>query len=230
MQKYRSQASDLRLLTSTMGGFKMLIELKTVDFVKEVASDKPAPGGGSVAALAGALSAALINMVVNFTVGKEKFKEQEAELKSLQEEAEKLQNKLTQYIDEDTESFNLVMEAFKMPKDTDEQKLKRTQAIQEAMKKAAELPLEVAKCCLQVIKFSETVVTKGNPNCLSDGGVGCLMAVAGVKGAIFNVKINLSSIKDKAYKRRIETEIQNLEEETEKISREVITFINNQLV
>ncbi len=207
----------------------MLVDLKVNEFVAEVASSNPAPGGGSVSALAGSLAAGLVNMVVNLTVGKEKYQEHESELKELKAEAEKLQAKLLHYVDEDTKSFNDVMEAFKMPKDTDEQKAARSKAIQDGMKKAAELPLEVAKCCLEALKFSETVVEKGNSNCLSDGGVGCLMAVAGLKGAIFNVQINLGSIKDEEYKQSIEAKIKELEEEAEKISQRVIEKVKSQL-
>ncbi|MBS3969766.1 MAG: cyclodeaminase/cyclohydrolase family protein [Clostridia bacterium] len=207
----------------------MLVELTGREFINAVSSESPAPGGGSVAAFAGALSAALVNMVINLTVGKEKFQEHEEELKEIRKKGYELQEQLTQYVDEDTRTFNLVMEAYKMPKDTEEAKAKRSEAIQGAMKKAAELPLEVAKCCLEIIKFSDVVITRGNPNCLSDGGVGCLMAHAGLKGAIFNVQINLGSIKDEEYKARLVDEIKNIENEAENLTKQIIAKVKSQL-
>ncbi|KUO48909.1 MAG: methenyltetrahydrofolate cyclohydrolase [Desulfitibacter sp. BRH_c19] len=206
----------------------MLVDLTGKDFIKSVASDSPAPGGGSVAAFAGALSAALVNMVVNLTVGREKYQEHEKELITIRDKGNELQERLTRYVDEDTQTFSLVMEAYKLPKETDQDKSKRSAAIQDAMKKAAELPLEVAKSCLEVIRFSETVITKGNPNCLSDGGVGCLMAHAGLQGAVFNVQINLGSIKDEEYKKRLTTEIVQIEQEAEELSKRVIAKVKSQ--
>jgi len=206
----------------------MLVELTCREFINVVNSESPAPGGGSVAAFAGALSAALVNMVINLTVGKEKFQEHEEELKEIRKQVHELQERLTQYVDEDTQTFNLVMEAYKMSKDTEEAKAKRSEAIQRAMKKAAELPLEVGKCCLEIIKFSDVVITKGNPNCLSDGGVGCLMAHAGLKGAMFNVQINLGSIKDEEYKARLAEEIKNIEDEAENLRKQIIAKIKSQ--
>lgn len=207
----------------------MLVELTGREFINAVSSESPAPGGGSVAAFAGALSAALVNMVINLSIGKEKFQEHEEELRKIRKKSHELQERLTHYVDEDTRTFNLVMEAYKMPKDTEEAKAKRSEAIQGAMKKAAELPLEVAKCCLEIIKFSDVVITRGNPNCLSDGGVGCLMAHAGLKGAIFNVQINLGSIKDEEYKARLVDEIKNIENEAENLTKQIIAKVKSQL-
>lgn len=206
----------------------MLVNLSTKEFINAVSSDSPAPGGGSVAALAGALSVALVNMVINLTVGREKYLEHAQELNAIKDKGLELQEKLTRYIDEDTQTFNVVMEAYKLPKETDQEKSIRSASIQSAMKKAAELPLEVAKCCLEVIRFSEIVVTKGNPNCLSDGGVGCLMAYAGLTGAIFNVQINLGSIKDGAYKEQLIFEIEQIEREAKLLSEKVIEIVRSQ--
>lgn len=207
----------------------MLVELTGREFIRAVSSETPAPGGGSVAAFAGALSAALVNMVINLTVGKEKFQEHEKELKEIRKKGYDLQERLTHYVDEDTQTFNLVMEAYKMPKDTEEAKAKRSEAIQVAMKKAAELPLEVAKCCLEVIKFTEVVIDKGNPNCLSDAAVGCLMAHAGLQGAIFNVQINLGSIKDEEYKKRLADKSKYIENEAEVFTKKIIAKVKSQL-
>ena len=157
------------------------------------------------------------------------FYEHEEELKEIRKKGYELQEQLTQYVDEDTQTFNLVMEAYKMSKDTEEAKAKRSEAIQGAMKKAAELPLEVAKCCLEVMKFTEVVIDKGNPNCLSDAGVGCLMAHAGLKGAIFNVQINLGSIKDEEYKASLAEEIKNIEDEAENLAKQIIAKVKSQL-
>ncbi|MBZ4687497.1 MAG: methenyltetrahydrofolate cyclohydrolase [Clostridia bacterium] len=181
----------------------MLVEKTVQGFTEELASESPAPGGGSVAALAGSIAASLVSMVSNLTVGKEKYQEYEDELKEVLEEAQGLRKKLLQLVDDDTDAFNRVMAAFKMPKETDEDKRIRSQAIQKAFVGAAELPLGVAKCCLQAMKLSEKVIDNGNPNAASDAGVSVLMAGAGAKAAALNVEINLGAIKDEAKKKEL---------------------------
>ncbi|MEW6622151.1 MAG: cyclodeaminase/cyclohydrolase family protein [Bacillota bacterium] len=206
----------------------MLVDLPVKDFIQEVAKDSPAPGGGSVAALAGAISAALVSMVANLTIGREKYKEQEEELIIVREKAAVLQEKLTHIVDEDTQTFNLVMNAYKMPKTTEEEKTKRTQAIQEALKRASELPMEAAECSLEAMKLVKVVVEKGNPNCISDAGVGCLMAEAGLKGALFNVEINIGSIKDEEFKNQMQSKVEQLSQEAQNLSKEIIQMVKRQ--
>lgn len=207
----------------------MLVELKCRDFIEELASASPAPGGGSVSALAGALSAGLVSMVTNLTIGKERFAEHETELRAVRAKSVELKDQLLDYIDQDTEAFNQVMAAYKLPKRTEEEKLARSQAIEQAMQYAASLPMEVAQCCLEVLKLTKTTVTKGNPNALSDGGVAVLTAFAGLKGAIFNVEINLGSIKDPAFVQKLQAEKERVLNEARAWHDEVLELVKEKL-
>jgi len=190
-------------------------------FLSETASSSPAPGGGSVAALSGALGTALSSMVCNLTIGKEKYKDVEDEIKKVLTKSEKIRKELTILIDEDTEAFNDVMKAFKMPKETDEQKRKRSNAIQQGYKTAAAVPLKTAETCEKILDIAVVLAEIGNQNSITDAAVSALMAKAGVQGAILNVRINLGSIKDEAFVEKISKElidiVKNTERKTEKI-------------
>ncbi|KKM12791.1 hypothetical protein SY88_01565 [Clostridiales bacterium PH28_bin88] len=207
----------------------MLTDLTVNGFIEELASDSPAPGGGSVSALAGSLGAALVSMVANLTVGKESFKENEAEMRDVLEKAAELKERLSQMVDEDTAAFNRVMAAYKLPKSSEEEKTKRSEAIQEALKRAALLPLEVARHCLAVMELSKTAVTLGNPNALSDAGVSMLMAYAGLQGAVFNVEINLGGIKDPGFKQDVEVNKENILASARALHEGIQHLIRNKL-
>jgi methenyltetrahydrofolate cyclohydrolase len=174
----------------------MLTDKTVVKFLDELSSNSPAPGGGSVAALAGALGSALTTMVCNLTVGKKKYLDVEAEIKSIQIKSEGLHKKFTILIENDTLAFNKVMEAFGLPKDSDAQKALRSAAIQEATKEAALVPLEVMKHGIDALALANVVAEKGNTNSISDAGVSALMLNAAVEGAALNVQINLNGIND----------------------------------
>lgn len=174
----------------------MLTDKSITKFLDELASSSPAPGGGSVAALSGALGAALTSMVSNLTVGKKKYLDVEAEMKNVLPQSEELRQRFTVLIDRDTNAFNKVMEAFSLPKDTDDQKALRTAAIQEATKEAALVPLEVMKHVIDGLALAKVVAEKGNLNSASDAGVSALMMGAAMEGAALNVQINLSGIQD----------------------------------
>ena len=191
-----------------------LISMKINNFLNELASSSPAPGGGSVAALAGSLGTALSSMVCNLTIGKEKYADVQDEIKNVLKNSEKLRKKLTKLIDEDTEAFNDVIKAFKMPKDTEEQKNRRSKSIQEGYKTAANVPLETAKTCKKILDVALVVAEKGNKNSITDAAVSALMAKAGVQSAILNVKINLGSIKDEKFVKQISTELEEIEKKT----------------
>lgn len=165
-------------------------------FLDEVASSSPAPGGGSVAALAGALGTALSSMVCRLTIGKKKYAGVEEEMKTILAGSEELRQKFTRLIAQDAEAFNRVMEAFGLPKDTDDQKALRTAAIQSATKEAALVPLEVMKHALDALSLAKRVAEKGNANSASDAGVAALMLHAASEGAALNVRINLAGITD----------------------------------
>ncbi|MBN1281317.1 MAG: cyclodeaminase/cyclohydrolase family protein [Candidatus Thermoplasmatota archaeon] len=187
-----------------------LVNMNLKLFLNELASSSPAPGGGSTAALAGALGAALSSMVCNLTIDKQGYEAVQHDIHEMRTQSEQLRKQLTELIDKDTEAFNEVMKALKMPKETDEQKEKRRTAMQTAFKHAADVPLTTARTCVQLMDIARVVAEKGNKNSISDAAVSALMAQAGVQAAILNVRINLGSIKDTTYTQHISTEIQTL--------------------
>lgn len=177
----------------------MLKDKTIVEFLKATASSDPVPGGGSIAALSAGLAASLGEMVSHLTTGREKFADVEEEMLALAEIFNKKQTAFIQAIDEDAASFDGVMQAFKLPKDTEEEKALRKEAIQRQMKAAAEVPMAVAEACLEMMPSIETIVTKGNPNAVTDGAVAAMMCRTAGLSALLNVRINLGSIKDEAY-------------------------------
>lgn len=189
-----------------------LKDLTVSGFVDVTASDAPAPGGGSVSALAGALAAALAEMVANLTVGKAKYAEVEGEMKDLAAKGAKLREELVEDIQRDSTSFNLYMDAIGMPKETDEQKAARKEAMQNGLKAAAQVPLSVAKTAFEIFPIAEAVVERGNTNAVTDGLVASMMARTAVVGALFNVKINLGSIKDEEFVADLASKVKELEE------------------
>ena len=182
------------------------------DYLDLLKSDAPAPGGGSVSALSAAQGVGLVAMVADLTIGREKYAEYEEVCKAAKEEALKLYSELVAGIDKDTEAFNKVSAAYKLPKNTDEEKAARSAAIREANVGATEVPVETVKLCLEGLKVTETMVGKSNPNAASDLGVAALNLMAGIRGAWLNVKINLPGIKDEALKAKFETGAQMVDE------------------
>ncbi|WP_251454278.1 cyclodeaminase/cyclohydrolase family protein [Veillonella intestinalis] len=178
------------------------MELKALSvegFINETGSSSPAPGGGSVAALNGAAAAALIEMVASLTIGKEKYAAVEAEMKDIQAKAHEMKAQFLAYIDEDSAAFNKIMDAFKLPKESDEDKKARSVAIQEATKGAALVPFKIGELANELLPMAATVIEKGNQNAITDGAVATMNARTSVHGAFLNVKINLGSIKDEAF-------------------------------
>jgi glutamate formiminotransferase/formiminotetrahydrofolate cyclodeaminase len=173
-----------------------LVNMNITEFVDEVSRDTPAPGGGSIAALAGALGSALASMVVNLSIGKGEFSSRYEELCPLASSAQTVKDELILAIDADTEAFNEVIAGMRMAKDTAEQIAVRSKVIRAGYKTAAEVPLNTAKLCRDVIDICQAAADIGNKAVMSDAGVGALMALAGVQGAIHNVRINLPFTKD----------------------------------
>ena len=202
-----------------------LVSKPLYKFIGEVASSKPAPGGGSVAATSGALGAALVSMVCNLTIGKKKYRDVKEEMKKTLRESEKLRRRLEKLVDEDTIVFNEVMKAYSLPKETEEEKEERLRAIEESLKKAAATPLETAETCLEVLKLAGIVAEKGNKNSITDAGVAALLAYTGLKAAILNVEINLGSIKDKEFIRETSEEIEKLKDKAEEELRETLSKV-----
>jgi formiminotetrahydrofolate cyclodeaminase len=185
----------------------MLMELKVNQLLQELASVSPTPGGGSVAALSGALGAALVAMVCRLTVDKPKYAEVSEELQKVLSQVDQLRRKLAELVERDTEAFQGVMAAFRLPKETEEQKGERSAAIQQATRLATEVPLEVISLSARVLELSQKVAEKGNVNALSDAGVAAEMARAAARGAALNVKINLGGLKDGALVARAQKEL-----------------------
>ena len=198
-----------------------LIETTVKEFTKKLGSDAPAPGGGSAAALSGALGAALVSMVCNLTVGKPKYAEHEALVGETLVKSDGLTVKLLDAIQKDTDAFDSVIAAFAMPKETEEQKKTRAEAIQCAYKAAIASPEETAEHCLTVMKLAESLLGKSNVNAASDLVVGATQAHAGLKGAMANVKINLPAIKNAAYVAEKKVWIERLEKEADALLRTV---------
>jgi formiminotetrahydrofolate cyclodeaminase len=203
----------------------LLTDQKITDFLQNTASGTPVPGGGSVSALSAALGAGLTEMVANLTVGKKGYESAEDEMKEIAETVKNLREKLVTEVDKDSNAYNDVLAAFKLPKNTEEEKEKRSQAIQEAMKNAARVPLGVAYDALQVMDLSEKVIKKGNVNAASDGAVGTMMARTAVLGALFNVKINLASVKDKAFVDEMIREVKKLESRVHEREKEILSQV-----
>lgn len=173
-----------------------LKKLTVEGFINETASSSPAPGGGSIAALNAASSAALIAMVAQLTLGKEKYAASQEEMQEVAQKAGAMKDQFLAFIDEDSNAFNKIMAAFKLPKDTDEAKKARSAAIQDATKGAALVPFKVGQKANELFALAEAVILRGNPNAVTDGAVAAMNARAAVRGAFLNVKINLGSIKD----------------------------------
>jgi len=199
----------------------VLAALKVSELLDKTASSNPVPGGGSIAALSAAAAAGLTEMVANLTVGKKGYEAVEEEMMAVTEKMRPLREKLLKDIDRDAEAYNEVFLAFKLPKSTDEEKEKRQKAIQDGLKHAALVPLGVAEDAFNILRHARTVITKGNKNAVTDGAVAAMMARTAVLSALYNVKINLGSIKDEAFVDEMREKVKQLEEEAIKEEREI---------
>lgn len=212
-----------------MNHMKKLVDMKLHAFLDELASSSPAPGGGSVAALAVALGAALSSMVCNLTIGKEKYEAVQTEIKAALKESEQLRRQLTELIDKDTEAFNEVMAAVKMPKETDEQKEKRRQALQKAYKNATRVPLQTARICDHVLDIALVVAEKGNKRSITDAAASALLTQAGVETALLNVRINLGSLADTACIQTVTSEVATLQQRTKEKTTTILRIVETSL-
>ena len=203
----------------------MFADLTIKEFLRETASSKPVPGGGSVAALAGALSAALSEMVANLTIGRKGYEELDNEMKEIVRETKKYREKLVEYVDKDSDAYNGVMAAYKMPKETEAEKEKRSIEIQKSLKHATMVPLEVADDTFYLIQLAGKVVRNGNKNAVTDGAVATMMARTAVHSAIYNVKINLASIKDNMFVDDVSKKLQTLENKIDRLEKEILSEI-----
>ena len=182
-----------------------LTKMNLTEFCTALASNTPAPGGGSTSAMAGAMGIGLATMVANLTVGKKKYAEHDAFMQEIIHKSSSLQRQLIEAIDRDTEAYNGVSAVFAMPKETDDEKAARAAAMQDALKSATLVPLEVMEHCDAALALVESMMGKSNTNCASDLGVAALNLGTAAMGAWMNVLINLGGIKDEAFVTKVKT-------------------------
>jgi glutamate formiminotransferase/formiminotetrahydrofolate cyclodeaminase len=207
----------------------MYIEKPMIVFLDRLASRSPEPGGGSVSALVGALGAALVSMVGNLTLGKEKYASVQADIEDLLKSSERLRSELQELIQKDTEVYAEVSAAFKLPRETGEEKAARKARIQDALLAATEVPFQIAEKCMEVARLSQVAAEIGNVGAVSDAGVAVLLAESGAQSAALNVKINLGSIEDEEFCRGKWGRIQEILRETGELRERVMQLTYEKL-
>ena len=201
-----------------------LVEQRVIDFVAATASKEPTPGGGAIAALTGATGAALAEMVANLTFGKKGYEEVQSEMEELQTKAEAIRNRMLELSQADADVFNIFMNALGLPKNTDEEKIARTAAIQQAYKDAAMVPFEIGELAYQIFELAELASRKGNQNLITDGIIAAINARAAVKAAFLNVRINLSGIKDEAFVANVSAKMNSIEQDLDTKEAAIISL------
>jgi len=203
----------------------MFQELSIKEFLKRTASDSTVPGGGSVAALSAAFAAALTEMAANLTIGKKKYKAVEDEMKALAKEASQYREKLIWDADRDSEAYNQVMAGYSLPKNTDEEKSIRNEAVQKGLKAAASVPLDVAKDAFRIMELAEKAARDGNKNTVTDAAVALMTARSAALSALYNVRTNLKQITDNRFVEEIAAQISGLEDSIERKEKEILSAI-----
>lgn len=203
----------------------MLKDLTITEFLQQTASSEPLPGGGCTAALNAALAASLTEMVANLTIGRKEFQTVEDEMIIIAKTAADLRKKLQNEIDNDAKAYRQVLAGFKLPKNTDDEKKQRSNAIQQAFKTAAKVPLGVARDALKIIDLASRAIDQGNQNAVSDGAVAVLAARTAALAAAYNVKINLGAIKDTAFAAELSREIEEIERQAIEKENEILAGV-----
>ncbi len=206
-----------------------LVSMNLVEFADETASESPAPGGGSISAYMGALGAALATMVANLSSHKKGWDDRWEEFSTWAEKGEACKNELVRLVDADTKAFNLIMTAFGLSKSTDEEKAIRTKAIQEATKFAIEIPFKVMQTTYNSMEVIKAMAEIGNPNSVSDAGVGALCARSAVMGAFMNVRINAAGYDDKNYVNEIIQKGKDIENKTIQLEADILKVVNEKI-
>jgi len=194
-------------------------------YLDDAAAGIPAPGGGSVSALAGALATTMGSMAANFTVGKKKFLDVELRVKSVLARLDREREMLLELMDQDVEAYGVVSSAYSMPRETSEEKAARTAKIQEALVVAMDVPLRTVRVCVDVLRELTELVDIANPNLISDVGVSAILAEAALRGAKLNVEINLMSLKDEALVKRTAEDIGGAAEEASRMLRGILSKV-----
>ena len=200
-----------------------ITQLTVSDFCYDTALAETPQGGGSLSALAGALGASLCDMVARLTLRKKGYEHAAEEMTDISNSAKELYEKLIKLVDLDCMAFDEYTKARKLPKDTDEQKRERLAAMQKALMGAAEVPLETARTALKALHLADAVVARGNPNAVTDGLVAAMLARTAVLGAVYNVEINLSSIKDEQYVNNMKAELDSLRREAVELESRILS-------
>ena len=207
-----------------------MIQEKSVQlFLDELAGKSSTPGGGSAAAVTGAMAAALVSMVANFTIGRKGYEEVQAEMLQLLETSESLRTRITALIEADVNAFNTVMAAYGMPRATEVEKGARTAAIQAGLKSAADVPLACARLCAEVLRLTAPVAAGGNRNVVSDAGVAVLAAEAALRSAALNVYVNINAIKDQAFVSSRRAELEQLLKGSREMTEQVYELVKGKL-
>ncbi len=204
----------------------MLEDFTIKAYMDQTASSTPVPGGGSAAALSGALAAGLTQMVAGLTIGRKGFETVETDMQRIADEAGGLREKCLANIDRDSDAYTGVIDAFRLPKGSDEEKQARAQAIQQALQHASQVPLETAELAARIIKLAAKVVAKGNPNAVTDGAVAAMLARTAALAGSMNVRINLASIKDRDFAAQLAGRVDELETQVTKIEEELLAGLN----
>lgn len=208
---------------------RRLVDRTVTAFVEETAAESPAPGGGSVSAAVGALGAALGAMVANLSSHKRGWDDRWEHFSGWAERGKRCHDELLRLVDADTAAFNRVLEAYGMPKETAEEKAARSAAIQEAMRGAIEVPLRVMEVALDAMAVARQMAEEGLPSSVSDAGVGALCARTAIRGAGYNVRINLSGLKDEVYRREVRERAEDLERRADVLEREALAFVDRKI-
>ncbi|MDN5296291.1 MAG: methenyltetrahydrofolate cyclohydrolase [Bacteroidota bacterium] len=206
-----------------------LQNLTLKQFLEKTANNEPVPGGGSISALHGAVAAALTEMLANITIGKKNYSAVEETMKLNATKASALRTKFLTDIDRDAEAYNLVFQAFRLPKDTDEQKVLRSEKIQEATKVAALVPMEVAERAFELLDLISETTRKGSKNAITDGCVAMMTCRTAVLGALLNVRINLASIRDERFVKELSEKCNRIEKETLRKEQELMEFVGEEV-
>ncbi|MBQ5751017.1 MAG: cyclodeaminase/cyclohydrolase family protein [Bacteroidaceae bacterium] len=188
-----------------------LVDLNVTAFLDKTASNEPVPGGGSISALNAAIAAALGTMVTNLTIGRKKYADKDEDMKAAAEKLNAMRDRFVELIDLDSEAYDVVFAAFKLPKETEEEKAHRAAVIEEATKHAAEVPMEVARTALAAMPTILYIGQNGNANAITDSCVAMMCCRTAVRGALLNVRINLAGLNDEAYIERMKAEAVEIE-------------------
>ena len=194
-------------------------------YIDDAASGKPAPGGGSVSACVGALGAALVSMVCNLTRGREKYAAVEDEVQALVIKSDAARAELERLLQDDTTAYNGVIAAYRMPKENEGEQAARARAIQDGLIVAAGVPLEICRVAVEVCRLAKTAAEAGNPQAVTDAGIGAILGEAAVVGAALNVKINLGSIKDGKFVSELNSEADRLQAEADAKEKEILSLL-----